>query len=176
MQAAAPSGPSSATRPQKRILLIPPHHSRLQVYFVACELLAMVGASRYSYQSDFWTGTELCFVGRAAMDIVSRLGGSGLRKSEADDVASDALMWCAFLATYRNKCRVDTNVVESLERCRRKGKGMYEYDGSVRRQPVGKLAGPGVPQETFRFALLGKFQRGHSRRRKAKEITCVYLI
>lgn len=32
---------------------------------------------------------------------MSGLVGSGLRKSEADDVASDALMLCALLATWR---------------------------------------------------------------------------
>lgn len=101
MQAAAPSGPSSATRPQTRILFIHPTTPHSAPGLV-CRMgaFAMIRASRYSYQSEFWTGTEICFVGRAAIGIVSRLGGSRLRKSEADDVASDALMLCALLATY----------------------------------------------------------------------------
>lgn len=136
----------------------------------------MVGASRYSYQKRFLDGYRTLFRRSGRHGYRVTLGrkriaqiGSRRRRFRRIDVV-------CFLGDLPKQCRVDTNVVESLERCRRKGKGMYEYDGSVRRQPVGKLAGPGVPQKNFSLCIAGKIPTGHSRRRKAKEITCVYLI
>ena len=83
-------------------------------------------------------------------------------------VGSDALMgWCA------PYLRVRTNVVDSFERCLRKGKGMYAV--LVRRQPVGKLAGPlWLGNTAKRLFALHCWQNSmvHSRRQNTNNDLC----
>ena len=108
------------------------------------------------------------------MGIVSRLGNR-LRKSEADNVGSDALMAGWVVCSLGNlpnmahgKCRAGTNVDDGLERCLRKGKGMDAV--LVRRQPVGKLAGPPLAGYVKSLFVLHCWENPivHSRRQNPK--------